>query len=244
MINGKRILAVIPARGGSKGIPLKNLRHVGGHSLVERACVIARQVITIDRTVVSTDHDEIALVAIAAGADVPFRRPEEISGDRVGDWDVLVNALKETERDDGQRYDIIVMLQPTSPLRTVRDVSNAIKMMIEGDYDSVWSVSETDSKSHPYKQLLVENGQIAYWDERGSRIIARQELTPVYHRNGVVYVISRDCLMDYKSIKGDRTGAYIVEGEHVSIDTEFDLELVEMILRKNTAKPEVFKAHL
>lgn len=235
MFAGKRVLAVVPARGGSKGIPMKNLRTVGGRSLVALAADVAAAMSEIDRRVVSTDHPEIARVAREAGLDAPFIRPESIAGDRIGDWDVLSHALQATEADDGERYDIVVMLQPTSPLRRPADVSGTIHMLINSGYDAVWSVSETDSKAHPLKQLAVRDGRMDYWDPRGAQIIARQQLEPVYHRNGVAYAITRECLLEQKTIKGAFTGAYIVPGEHVSIDTEWDIDLIEFLLARGHA---------
>jgi CMP-N,N'-diacetyllegionaminic acid synthase len=232
VIAGAKVLAVIPARGGSKGIPLKNLRKIRGRSLVAIAGDIAKAVPEIDRRVVSTDHEEIARASQAAGLDAPFRRPTDIAGDRISDWDVLVHALQEIERLDATRYDVVVMLQPTSPLRRAEDVSAVIRMLVDGKYDSVWSVSETDLKSHPLKQLVVRDGKMDYWDERGTKIIARQQLEPVYHRNGVAYAMTRDCLLEQKTIKGARAGAYVVAGEHVSIDTEQDIEMIEYLLSR------------
>lgn len=232
MIHGLKVLAVVPARGGSKGIPLKNLRTIQGRPLVALAGDVARSVPEIDRRVVSTDHAEIARVAQSAGLDAPFMRPVDISGDRIGDWDVLDDALRQTEAADGTAYDVVVMLQPTSPLRRADDVSGVIRMLVEGGYDSVWSVSGTDSKAHPLKQLVVRDGVMDYWDPRGAQIIARQQLEPVYHRNGVAYAITRSCLLNQKTIKGAKTGAYVVAGEHVSIDTERDIELIEFLLQK------------
>lgn len=234
MINGLRVLAVVPARGGSKGIPMKNLRTIQGRPLVALAGDIAMSVEEIDRRVVSTDHPEIARVAKTAGLDAPFMRPEEISGDRIGDWDVLANALQETEAADGITYDIVVMLQPTSPLRRAADVRGVIRMLVDGGFDAVWSVSESDSKAHPLKQLVVREGKMDYWDDRGANVIARQQLEPVFHRNGVAYAITRSCLMEQKTIKGARTGAYVVAGEHVSIDTEWDIELIEFLLQRSS----------
>lgn len=228
MINGKRVLAVIPARGGSKGIPLKNLRAVLGIPMVARAGLVAMQVSEIDRRVVSTDHEEIARVAQAAGIDAPFRRTQELSGDRISDWDVLVHALQETERIDRMIYDVVVMLQPTSPLRTAQHVEATLRMLVSGEWDAVWTLSETDSKSHPLKQLIVRDEAMDYYDPAGAAIIARQQLQPVYHRNGVAYAITRDCLLRQHSIKGGRTGALILEGNFVSIDTERDIDLVEL----------------
>lgn len=235
MIDGRRILAVVPARGGSKGIKLKNLRTIRGRPLVALAGDVARAVPEIDRRVVSTDHPEIARVARDAGLDAPFMRPEAISGDRIADWDVLTHALQATEAIDGVRYDVVVMLQPTSPLREAAHVSGTIRMLVDGGWDAVWTVSETDSKGHPLKQLTITEGALDYWDPRGAQIIARQQLTPVYHRNGIAYAITRDCLLDQRSIKGRRCGAFVVEGEHISIDTEWDIALIEFYLARKGA---------
>ena len=235
MFDSKRILAVVPARGGSKGIALKNLRTVLGIPLVAQVGHICSQVPEITRAVVSTDHEEIAQVAEKSGLAAPFRRPENISGDRIGDWDVLTHALGEMERLDQVQYDIVVMLQPTSPLRTVQNVRDTINMLITGKWDAVWTVSETDSKGHPLKQLVIgEGGAMDYYDPAGDQIIARQQLQPVYHRNGVAYAITRECLLDQNSIKGRRTGALIIEGHNVSIDTEWDLQLVNYLLSQDT----------
>ena len=231
MIGSKRVLAVVPARGGSKGVKLKNLRKIGESPIVSLAIRTALAVPEIDHTVVSTDHDDIAAAAEAVGIRVPFRRPESLSGDRIGDVEVLQHALHASERDTGQHFDIVVMLQPTSPLRTPGDVSRAIHMLVEEGFDAVWSVSETDTKAHPLKQLVVrEDGMMDYYDAAGANIIARQQLKPLYHRNGIVYAIGRSCLMEHGTIKGARTGAMIVPGDHVSIDTEWDFELVNYLV--------------
>jgi CMP-N-acetylneuraminic acid synthetase len=233
MIGGKQVLAVVPARGGSKGIRLKNLREVGGRSLVARVGDVVREVPEIDRAVVSTDHPQIAEAAQAAGLAAPFMRPEAISGDRIGDFDVLFHALEATEAADGRRYDVIVMLQPTSPLRTAADVSRTIRMLVEGDWDSVWTVSATDTKVHPLKQLtLAADGALDYYDRRGAEIIARQQLSPVYHRNGVAYAMTRACLTEQRTIMGRQAGALLIEGEHVSIDTEEDIALIEWLMAR------------
>lgn len=235
MIDGRTVLAVVPARGGSKGIPLKNLRKVGGRPLVALTGDIACAVPEIDRRIVSTDHLEIVRVAAEAGLSAPFMRPAAISGDRVGDFDVLLQALEATEKADARRYDIVVMLQPTSPLRTAEQVAATIRMLVDGEWDSVWTVSETDAKGHPLKQLTVADGRLDYYDAKGADIIARQQLHPVFHRNGIAYAMSRECLVGQRTIKGRRAGALVVPGIHVSIDTEDDLALVEWVLSRRQA---------
>lgn len=235
MIDGRRILAVVPARGGSKGIALKNLRTVAGVPMVARVGAVVARVPMIDRAVVSTDHDEIARIAEAAGLAAPFRRPEPISGDRIADWRVLEHALGECERLDGVTYDIIVMLQPTSPLRRPEHVVATIEKLVNEGWDAVWTVSRSDSKAHPLKQLVVDESGLSLYDHRGAEIIARQQLDPVYHRNGIAYVMTRECLTKGRAIEGPRTGALVLDGPFVSIDTEWDIELVEFILTRQAA---------
>jgi len=233
MLGDKRVLAVVPARGGSKGVKFKNLRPLGGVPLVALAGRVASQVPAIDRAVVSTDHEEIARVAEEAGLAAPFRRPESLSGDRIADWDVLVHALTEMERLDGVQYHIVLMLQPTSPSRTPEHVMATLKALIDNDWDAAWTLSETDSKAHPLKQLTIApDGRMDYYDPAGARIIARQQLTPVYHRNGIAYAITRSCLLDQKTIKGGKTGAVVIEGPVVNIDTEEDIEWANWLLAR------------
>ena len=237
MIGDKTILVVVPARGGSTGVKLKNLRPVGGVPLVARVGDVVGSIPMIDRAVVSTDHDEIAAVAEAAGLAAPFRRPTDLSGDFIGDWDILNHALKVTEHLDGKPYDIVVMLQPTSPLRRPDDVVATIRKLVAEEWDAVWTVSPTDSKAHPLKQLtLSEVGEIEYYDSKGAEIKARQQLSTVYHRNGVAYAFTRACILDQGNIKGRRTGALVIEGHYVSIDTEFDIEFVEYLMTNQASR--------
>ncbi len=227
MIQDKTILAVVPARGGSKGVKLKNIQPINGIPLVALTGNIIRKIPQIDRAIVSTDHEEIAEVARQAGLDCPFKRPTYLSGDRVSDWDVVQHALLQCEKLDNTQYDIIVMLQPTSPFRTISHILTAINKLIDGQYDSVWTVSETDSKGHPLKQLVINNNKLDYYDDKGKEIIARQDLTPVYHRNGVAYAMTRECIVEQKTIYGKKASALVIEEYMVNIDTEFDLKLAE-----------------
>lgn len=236
MFEGRRILVVVPARGGSKGIKLKNLREVGGVPLVALAGRVVRQLPWVDRAIVSTDHAEIARVAQEAGLACPFMRPEDISGAIVSDWQVLIHALTETERIDATTYDIVVMLQPTSPGRMPAHVTDTVALLVQRNFDSVWTVSETDSKSHPLKQLLVSgSAQLSYYDDAGAKVIARQQLAPVYHRNGIAYAMTRECLTAQKSILGGKTGAIVTEGVLPNIDTELDLLWANFLVSRDSA---------
>ena len=236
MFEGRRVLVVVPARGGSKGVKLKNLREVGGVPLVALAGHVAKALPWVDRAIVSTDHEGIARVAEEAGLACPFMRPEDISGAIISDWQVLIHALTEMETLDAVTYDVVIMLQPTSPGRTPEHVTATMEHLVKGGFDAVWTLSETDSKAHPLKQLNVSpEGGLSYYDPAGAKIIARQQLTPVYHRNGIAYAITRDCLVDQKSIMGAKPGAVVVEGNLPNIDTELDLDWANFLIARGKA---------
>lgn len=235
MYEGRRILVVVPARGGSKGVPLKNIRALQGRPLIAHVAELVSGVDWIDRAVVSTDHPEIARVARDHGLDAPFRRPEALSGDEVGDVPVLQHALSACEALDGCTYDVIVMLQPTSPLRRVCDVEATVAALVAEGRDAVWTVSSTDRKYHPLKQLAIEEGRLRLCDPAGARIVARQQLSPTYHRNGAAYALTRACLMEQGVLLGDNSGAVVVEEPRLSIDTEDDFARAENALATRAA---------
>ena len=225
----KKILAVVPARGGSKGIRLKNLKKINGKSLIQIVSEVILKSKIFTNAVVSTDNNLIKKEALKFGLDVPFIRPKSLSGDLISDVEVLRHALKKSETFYKVHYDYIMMLQPTSPLRTKKDLLKLASMMNKKKYDAIWTISETDLKFHPLKQLKINDGLLNYWDSKGKNIIARQQLNPVYHRNGVGYIISRECLVKKNSIKGNKTGFLLVKTPQISIDTLEDLKKAEMI---------------
>ena len=226
---GYKILAVIPARGGSKGIPRKNLRKVGGFSLVAHAVKFAGSLTWIDKVMLSTDDREIAEEGRKYGAEVPFLRPLELAGDTSKSVDVWRHALIEAEKYYNTSFGISILLEPTSPFREPRHVEEVVKKLEVGGYDSVLTVSETDSKNHPLKQIVIKDNRVGYYDEAGKGIIARQQLTPVFHRNGAAYAVTRKCLVDQKTIIGSNTSA-IIDGPLVNIDTEQDLKNARFLM--------------
>lgn len=232
MIGNQRVLAVVPARSGSKGLPGKNLRLFLGSPLITHVGRVISDVPSIDRAVVSTDSQEIASVAQSAGIDAPFIRPFELSGDYVGDVDVLLNALEEMENLDLCTYGIVVMLQPTSPLRTAAEVIECLDIYHRNNADSVWTVSPIDKKFHPLKQLSITEGRLAYFDPRGAQIIARQQLGDLFYRNGAAYVVSRALLTERRSLLGEASYACLSRRDHISIDTAEDLALAECLAMK------------
>ncbi len=236
MLGLKRILAVVPARGGSKGVPLKNLHPLQGIPLIAHVGRVARDIPAIDRAMVSTDHSEIAAEAERAGLAAPFMRPAELSGDLVSDFQVLEHALTAAERLDGVTYDVVLMLQPTSPLRRAAHVQAVLDKLVKEGWDAVWTVSPTELKYHPLKQLVVGGGgELSYFDPGGAAIVARQQLRPVYHRNGVAYAFTRACLLEQRTILGARSAAVVLDEPLVSIDTLDDFRLAERELERRAS---------
>lgn len=231
MFENKKVLAVVPARGGSKGVPKKNIRLLAGKPLIAHTAELILSIDWIDRAVVSTDSDEIAAIAEAAGLSAPFRRPEELSGDRIGDIDVLEHALQTIEELDGIQYDVVLMLQPTSPCRTAAHIFQCLEKLIVEQRDTVWTVSPVDAKFNPLKQLCpTEDGGMALWDERGKEIIARQQLGQSFIRNGAVYAFTRECLLEQRSIYGTNMGYVLIEEPLANIDTLDDFKKAESLL--------------
>ena len=227
---GYNVLAVIPARGGSKGIPRKNLCKAGGISLVARAVKFTKALMWIDRVVLSTDDREIAEEGRKYGAEVPFLRPLELAGDTSKSVDVWRHALIEVEKYYNTSFEISILLEPTSPFREPRHMEEVVEKLVEGGYDSVLTVSETDSKGHPLKQMVIKDNRVGYYDDAGKDIIARQQLTPVYHRNGVAYAIMRKCLVEQKTIIGANASAVIIDEPLVNIDTKHDLMIAQFLM--------------
>ena len=226
----KIIIAIIPARGGSKGIKLKNLKKINGKSLIE---ILAKQIKKsnfINYAAISTDNIKIAAEGNRFGLDV-ISRPKNLSGDKISDTKVLLHGLLKMESIKNKKFDIVVMLHPTSPLRKIDDIKKSINLLIVKKYDSVWTISETDSKFHPDKQLIIKNNKIKYFTKNGSKIIYRQQLSKIYHRNSNAYIVDANFLKNKKTLMSKNTGAYIVKSKQISIDTPDDLNLAKRYLR-------------
>ncbi len=229
MLKKKKILAVIPARGGSKGIKLKNLKKIKKKSLIKIVGKFIKKCNFIDYSVLSTDNKKIAIEGKKFDLNI-INRPKNLSGDKVPDTKVLLQALIHTEKILKKNFDIVVMLHPTSPLRKVDDLRNSIRLLISKKYDSVWTVSQTDTKFHPDKQLLITNNKIRYFTKKGAKIFYRQQLSKVYHRNSNAYIVKRNFLKNNKSLMSKKTGAYKIKSKQISIDTLEDIKIAEKYL--------------
>lgn len=229
----KKILIVVPARSGSKGLIHKNMQLIGEHSLIGHVGIIASKLNFNFDIVISTDSDDYGAEAVRYGMKYIFKRPDSISGDQIGDVDVLKHALHETEQILSTEYEFVMMLQPTSPMRKVEEVHAVYNLAVNSTYDSVWTVSMIDNKYHPLKLLEIHNDELKYYDERGKKIIARQQLDNLYLRNGVAYAIKKETLLNQNSIFGKSCGFVICNDNHISIDTISDLDYVRYIYERN-----------
>lgn len=236
MINKKQILAVIPARGGSKSIPQKNIALLCGKPLIVYSIESARQSRYINRVIVSTDDKEIAAVAKVAGAEVPFLRPREISQDLTPDLPVFEHCLAWLKENAGYVPDIIVHLRPTGPLRTAAEIDEAIELLENyPEADSVRSVEEPPKP--PYKMWKPELAYIRPFVEdlpglKDAHTAPRQMLPKVYQTTADIGIFRIGTILNKKSIIGDKVLPYYLKRPTIDIDTKFDLEIAEYLMNK------------
>tara|TARA_X000000950_G_C13833976_1_gene627387 strand:- start:316 stop:1014 length:699 start_codon:yes stop_codon:yes gene_type:complete len=231
MYKQKKILAIVPARKGSKGIKNKNLKKINGFSLIAHSCKLLSKISHIDLIIISTDSDQMGTEGVSHGADYFLKRPNRLAGDRVGDYDVLKHALTQAEKVKNTKFDIILMIQPTCPLRKKHHVVSTYKKLIDENLDSVWTISKIDLKFHPYKLLKISKNKLFFFSRFGKDIVARQQLNELYFRNGAAYAFSRDCIIKQKKILGKNSGSILIEEELINIDTKSDILKINKIIR-------------
>jgi CMP-N,N'-diacetyllegionaminic acid synthase len=228
------ILGVVPARGGSKGVPRKNIADVAGRPLVAWTLDAARQAPSLTRVVVSTEDAEIAAVCRSLGAEV-VGRPPELAQDLTPTLPVVMHALAEAERTDGRRYGAVVLLQPTTPLRLAEDLERGVALLLETGAESVVSVVDVGGY-HPLRMKKFEDGRLVnYVEQDGENMRPRQELPPVYIRNGAVYVTRRSVLDGGALVGRDCRGFIMPSDRSVNIDAPNDLIVADQLLRRRGA---------
>lgn len=225
------VLVIIPARGGSKGIPRKNIKPLNGKPLIYYTIDCARAIVPDKNICVSTDDDEIIDVVQAYGLSVPFKRPSELSTDTAGTYEVLLHALDFYER-QGMHFDMIVLLQNTSPFRTPDHVREALALYDDG-LDMVVSVKECSA--NPYYCVFEENEDGYLHICKGDGNISRRQDAPkVYEYNGAIYVINPKSLKRMPMNKFAKRRKYIMDELHsLDLDTMLDWRLVELLTKEN-----------
>lgn len=233
MYEDKTVLAVIPARGGSKGIPGKNIKSLCGHPLIAYTISAARKSKYVDSVIVTTDSEEIAEVSKKYGAEIPFMRPESLAADTSKTIDAIVHA-RDAMLDLGRGYDVLVLMQPTSPLRHAEDVDGAIEAFFSHAMMAVASVLETSE--NPILTRHLDEFGIMHPLMPVSSTIRRQDMPRFYHVNGAIYVNDFYGLSLNTSLN-DNPVAYIMEKDRsLDIDNIDDFLRAEAIL-KNLDEP-------
>lgn len=235
MIYGKHVLAIIPARGGSKGIPGKNIKLLGGKPLIAWTIEVAKQSQYIDRLIVSSDDDEIIEVAEKYGCEVPFKRPAELAQDDTPGIEAILHALNTLP----ERYEYVVLLQPTSPLRQVEDIDQCIEMCEREQAYSCVTVSPVSE--NPQWMFTFADGyclKSALNEEK--KYTRRQEMPAYFVLNGSVYVMQCEWLRREKKIFSEKTKAIVTPKERsVDIDELFDFAMCEWLLNKSVEAGEL-----
>lgn len=226
-----RRLAIIPARGGSKGLPGKNLAVVAGESLTARAVRCALESALFDSVLVSTDDPAIADEGRRAGAIVPFLRPPELAGDRATVTDAIRHVLATLSSQSEGAFDLVALLEPTSPMRTPQIVASVVEAAESADFDAALSLSPVPVKFHPFKQLFGgADGAVSFAVAGAKDVANRQELGVSYIRNGLCYAVHTAALDDGFGILGSRCRAVLVAGAVVNIDEAADLAEARRLL--------------
>lgn len=230
-----RILAVIPARGGSKGLPGKHLRLFAGRPLIAHTISPATGCAELDRVLVSTDAPEIADAARSCGAEAPFLRPAELARDETPGLAPILHAVRWLEEYQGYRPDYVMVLQATSPLRTLEDLRAAIHLARAHRAEGVVSVCE--APRHPFWMKRIDAaGRLSDFLPGEDHEATRQELPPVYALNGAVYLVRRDVLLERDTLCPEAAYAYLMPPERsIDIDTAFDFELAEYLFTKHAS---------
>jgi len=228
---GERVLGIIPARGGSRSIIRKNLKHLQGKPLLSYTITEALRAKRLQMVIVSSDDDEIISTSRKYGAEVPFVRPQHLASDNALAIDVVQHAV-DTLESKGEKFDIIVMLQPTSPLRIAEDIDNCIDLLISTKATSVISVERVGA-NHPFRMKLIDSeGRLHDYANEVVENLPRQKLPEIYIRNGAIYATRRDVLINERSFKGRDSRAYVMPPERsVNIDEEVDFILADILMR-------------
>lgn len=227
MYKNNKILAIIPARGGSKGIKRKNIRMLAGKPLIAWTIEAARRSEYLDRVILSSEDPEIISVAKKYGCEVPFVRPRALAGDGTPGIDPVLHALNALP----EKYDLIVLLQPTSPLRSAADIDGCIKQCVSGNHNSCVSITEPE-KSPFWMFLADKNSRIKPLIKLGKTADRRQDLPRVYALNGAVYVARSSFILKKRTLVAEGTAGFVMPRERsIDIDSPLDLELAALLIK-------------
>ncbi|MDX4039818.1 acylneuraminate cytidylyltransferase family protein [Aliarcobacter skirrowii] len=228
------VLCTICARGGSKGVKNKNIKELNGKPLIAYTIEQAKASGLFEHIVISTDSDDIANVAKKYGAEVFFKRSEEMASDTAGKLDVIKDAFIRSEEYYNRTFDYLIDLDATAPLRSVEDIINSFKQFKENDNDNL--ITAMPSRRSPYFNLVEKDkdGKVYLSKKLDSAVVRRQDAPKSYDMNASIYIWKRDIILNENSIFLEKTGLYVMPEERsIDIDTEFDFKFVEFLLKEN-----------
>jgi N-acylneuraminate cytidylyltransferase/CMP-N,N'-diacetyllegionaminic acid synthase len=233
---GESVLAIIPARGGSKGVPGKNIKLLCGKSLIAYTIDAAQAARSIDRLILSTDNEEIAELSEKFGVEIPFMRLPKLAKDTSLAIDNYIYTVDRLNAESSKQYDDFIVLQPTSPFRTAVDIDNAVELFREKNADSVISVCE-DSHPPVWAKKIDPSGVLRDYFDINIDNKNRQELEPSFMPNGAIFILKLSLIKSHYSYYSDKTYAYVMPSERsVDIDTFFDFEFAEFLMSRNTSR--------
>ncbi|MFK7779726.1 MAG: acylneuraminate cytidylyltransferase family protein [Candidatus Gracilibacteria bacterium] len=230
------VLCTICARGGSKGVKNKNIKPINGKPLIAYTIEQAKQSNLFEHIVISTDSDDIANISKKYGAEVFFKRSAEMASDTAGKLDVIRDAFERSEKYYNTRFDYLIDLDATAPLRVVDDILNSFKQFIENDNDNL--ITAMLSRRSPYFNLVEmdKDGKVYLSKNLDDSILRRQDAPKSYDMNASIYIWKRDIILKENSLFLENTGLYVMPEERsIDIDTELDYKFVEFLMKENNA---------
>ncbi len=225
------ILCIIPARSGSKGIINKNIKKIKKHTLIEHAYFFAKKFKEFNKIIVSTDSKHyLNLLKKHKYKYVDFLRPKNLAKKNTTDLEVISYELKRYEKYFKKKFQYVVCLQPTSPIRKKTDFQNCLNIIKKRKPDALWTVSKIDKKFNPIKQLIFKGSKLKYFSKHGATFKSRQLLKNTYIRNGVAYFYSRTAILKEKKVLPNNSLHYEIKGSYINIDDHNDLNLARKLI--------------
>jgi len=232
MYNNKSFLAIIPARGGSKGLVGKNIKELCGKPLIVWSIEAGLKSKYVDEVVVSTDYENITDIAKSYGAKVPFIRPDYLASDTATSFDAIKHTIEFYKNELNQEFDYIVLLEPTSPLREVNDIDKAVEYLFDSRADSIVGISKTEDQNPAFLVLKDSKDFITGYENKDMKVLRRQDIKDVYFFEGTIYISKSDVLMNKKTFYHENAIGYEVpKYKSLEIDDIEDFIMVEAIMK-------------
>ncbi len=237
LVRQSNILCTICARGGSKGVKNKNIRPLNGKPMIAYTIEQAKKSKLFEHIVISTDSDEIAEIGVANGAEVFFKRNEDMASDTAGKLDVIKDAFRRSEKYYQHNFEYLIDLDATAPLRDVQDIIHSFEHFRDNDNDNL--ITAMLSRRSPYFNLVEINkqGHVELSKKLQSTVVRRQDAPKSYDMNASIYIWKRDALLNNESLFLKKTGLFIMPEERsIDVDCELDFKIVELLMKEKNAK--------